>query len=60
MISTRLPIFSMWPKWTLASHSMPIWMLAAMAGSSRPGMSSSFPLGAPLPSSAYMLFTGVL
>ena len=47
MISTRSPIFSMWPKCTEASHSMPMWMFAD--ASSRPGMSRSLPFGAPLP-----------
>ena len=47
MITTRGSIFSTWRKWTLASHSIPMW---TCAGSSwRPGMSSSLPLGAPLP-----------
>ena len=46
MISTRLPTESTWPKWIDSSHSMPMntWSL-----SWRPGMSSSLPLGAPLP-----------
>jgi hypothetical protein len=44
---TRRPILSMWPKETLASQSMPMWMLAA--ASRRPGMSRSRPRGAPLP-----------
>ena len=46
MISTRLPIESTWPKWIDSSQSMPmkIWSV-----SWRPGMSSSLPFGAPLP-----------
>ena len=44
---TRRPILSMWPKETLDSQSMPIWMLAA--ASLRPGMSRSRPRGAPVP-----------
>ena len=39
------PILSIWPKETLESQSMPIWMLAA--ASLRPGMSRSRPRGAP-------------
>ena len=67
MMSTRSPIFSMWPKATDSSQAMPMWMLAAAA--SRPGRFSSLPLGAPEPtntaskppwaSSSRMLFTGV-
>ena len=66
MISTRSPIFSMWPNATDSSQSMPMWMFAA--ASSRPGMRSSLPRGAPVPtktasnspesSSAFMLLTG--
>jgi hypothetical protein len=44
---TRLPILLMWPKDTLDSQSMPIWMRAA--ASRRPGMSRSRPRGAPVP-----------
>ena len=44
---TRLPILSIWPNETEASHSMPMWILAA--ASLRPGMSSSRPRGAPEP-----------
>ena len=52
----------MWPKETLDSQSMPIWMF--LAASLRPGMSRSRPRGAPQPtkiaskssaSSAFML-----
>ena len=45
--TTRLPILFTWPNETLASQSMPMWMLAA--ASRRPGMSRSRPRGAPLP-----------
>src|SRR5271167_845278 len=38
---TRRPIFSTWPKETLESQSMPMWMFAR--ASWRPGMSSSRP-----------------
>ena len=67
MMSTRLPTLSTWPKWIDSSHSMPmkIWSV-----SWRPGISSSLPLGAPLPtntaskalasSRAPRLSTGVL
>ena len=44
---TRLPILSMWPKDTLDSQSMPMWICAA--ASLRPGMSRSRPRGAPQP-----------
>ncbi len=44
---TRRPIFSTWPKDTLESQSMPMWMLAA--ASRRPGSSRSRPRGAPEP-----------
>ena len=47
MISTRSPIFSMWPKATDSSHAMPMWMFAAPSW--RPGSFSSLPLGAPEP-----------
>ncbi len=47
MISTRSPIFSMCPKATDSSQSMPMWMLAAPSW--RPGRFSSLPLGAPEP-----------
>ncbi len=66
MIRTRGSIFSTCPKCTLASHSIPMWTCAG--ASQRPGMSSSLPFGAPLPtktasysssSSAFMLSTGV-
>ena len=67
MISTRLPTDSTWPKWIDSSQSMPmkIWSV-----SWRPGISSSLPFGAPLPtntasnspesSNAPRLSTGVL
>ena len=67
IIRTRGEILSMWPKWTEPSHSMPMWILSF--ASQRPGMSSSFPFGAPLPtntaskpsaSSFLRLVTGVL
>ena len=67
MMSTRLPILSMWPKATDSSQAMPMCTLAAAA--SRPGSFSSLPLGAPeptntasnpCPSSARMLGTGEL
>ena len=45
--TTRRPILSIWPKETLDSQSMPIWMLAA--ASRRPGISRSRPRGAPQP-----------
>ncbi len=44
---TRLPILVMWPKETLDSQSMPMWMLAT--ASWRPGISRSRPRGAPEP-----------
>ena len=44
---TRLPMRSMWPKETLESQSMPMWMF--LAASLRPGMSRSRPRGAPQP-----------
>jgi hypothetical protein len=45
---TRLPIEVVWPKATLASQSMPRWMFD-FAASLRPGMSRSWPRGAPEP-----------
>jgi len=71
IIRTRGEILSMWPKWTEPSHSMPMWMRSRAPSSQRPGISSSFPFGAPLPtkiaskllltlSSSLRLETGVL
>ena len=45
MISTRSPILSICPKATDSSQAMPMWMRSV---SSRPGSSSSLPLGAPI------------
>ena len=44
---TRRPIAVVWPNETLASQSMPMWMLAA--ASLRPGSARSRPRGAPQP-----------
>ena len=47
MISTRSPIVSMCPNATLSSQSMPMWTWSP--ASWRPGISSSLPRGAPVP-----------
>ena len=47
IISTFLPILSIWSKATDSSHSIPICMLAS--ASSRPGIFRFLPFGAPLP-----------
>ena len=44
--STRSPQLSMWPKRTDSSQSIPMWTCSE---SHRPGIFSSFPLGAPDP-----------